>query len=428
MRTLVVAPATGGLRGRLRVPGDKSISHRAALLAARADGTSVLRGLSTGSDVAHTLAAVAAFGAGVSGRPPKSVRIAGGEARLGEPAGVVDVGNSGTAIRLLSGWAAAIDGLTVLVGDASVARRPMQRVVEPLLAMGAAVDGRQGGRYPPLVVRGGHLTGVDVRPTVASAQVKGSVLLAGLGASGKTTVRETTPTRAHTEELLAACGADIVVRPGSVTVRRSTLAPLDIDVPGDPSQAAFWVVAACIVPGSELVVEHIYVGPARTGFLDVLIRMGADIALEGHDPVTNTADIRVRHAPLHATSVGGAEVPGVIDEIPALAVAAAVADGRTTFSGAGELRFKETDRISTLTTELGATGARVDSLADGLVVQGSGGAPLSGGDVDSHGDHRIAMAMAVAGLAAAGPVRIAGWEAVATSYPGFEEDLLRCES
>jgi len=425
---LVTGPAGHGLGGRIRVPGDKSISHRAVLLAARAAGTSALRGLSGGDDVARTVAAAAAFGAGVSGSAPGEVRVAGGPDRIREPDAVVDVGNSGTAIRLLAGWSAAVDGLTVLQGDESIGRRPMDRVAEPLRTMGASVDGRQGGRYAPLVVRGGRLVGIDLRPAVASAQVKTAVLLAGLAASGATTVREEVPTRAHTEELLTACGADITVVPGAVTVRRSELAPLDLDVPTDPSQAAFWVVAACIVPGSDLVVEHVYVGPGRAGFLDVLARMGADVTLEHHDPAARTADIRARHAPLRATDVGGGEVASLIDEIPVLAVAAAVAEGVTTFAGAAELRVKESDRIATTTSELSAVGGRVVARPDGLVVSGTAGAPLRGGDVTSHGDHRVAMAMAVAGLAAAAAVRVAGWEAVATSYPSFEEDLRRCLS
>ena len=426
--SVVSVPAPRGLHGRIRVPGDKSISHRAILLAARAEGVSALRGVSTGDDVARTLAAVAAFGAAVEGTAPGQVLITGGPERLTEPAHVIDVGNSGTAIRLLAGWSAAIDGLTVLQGDESIARRPMDRVAEPLRAMGATVDGRQGGRYAPLVIRGGELTGIDIRPAVASAQVKTAILLAGLAASGPTTVRETVPTRAHTEELLRACGADIVVSPGAVTVRRSTLTPLDLDVPADPSQAAFWVVAACIVPGSDIVVEHVYVGPGRAGFVAVLQRMGADVTLEDHDATAHTADIRVRHAGLRATDVGGDEVPSLIDEIPVLAVAAAMAEGTTTFAGAAELRVKESDRIATVTSELTAIGGRVTGRPDGLVITGSGGAPLVGGDVTSHGDHRIAMAMAIAGLAAAAPVHVAGWDAVATSYPNFEEDLRRCVS
>jgi 3-phosphoshikimate 1-carboxyvinyltransferase len=428
-RLVVAGRPAGGLRGRLRVPGDKSVSHRAIVLAALADGRSELRGLSDGLDVRHTLAAVGVCGAVVeaSGHPP-AVTIDGGRSRLHEPGGVIDVGNSGTGIRLLAGWAAGFDWLTVLAGDASVARRPMDRVVAPLRAMGAKVDGRDGGRLPPLVVRGGGLVGIDYELAVPSAQVKGAVLLAGLAADGRTTVREPVPLRAHTEELLALCGAAVEVGPATVTVGRSTLSPLSLDVPGDPSQAAFWVVAACLVPGSDLLVEHVYVGKARRGFLDVLGRMGADVALERLDPATVTADIRARHRPLRATTVGGPEVPGLIDEIPVLAVAAAMASGPTVFADAGELRVKESDRIATTVAGLRAVGARAEPTSDGLVVAGGDGRPLAGGAVDARGDHRIAMAMAVAGLAAVGPTSVEGWEAVATSYPTFEEDLRRCVS
>ncbi|MGH9077545.1 MAG: 3-phosphoshikimate 1-carboxyvinyltransferase [Acidimicrobiales bacterium] len=421
-------PGSRPLSGRLAPPGDKSISHRALLLAARAEGTSVLRGLSRGLDVGATLGAMVAFGAGVDGSPPGEVRVGGGLDRLHEAGQVVDVGNSGTAIRLLAGWAAPFDWLTVLAGDESVTGRPMDRVVQPLRAMGATVDGRGGGSYPPLTVRGGHLQGIDMAPAVASAQVKGAVLLAGLGAEGPTTVREAVPTRVHTEEMLARFGAGVDVRPGAATVRPSSLAPVDFDVPGDPSQAAFWIVAACLVPGSDLVVEGVYVGPGRAGFLDVLARMGADVTVDNRDPARSTADIRARHGPLRATDVAGAEIPGLIDEIPVLAVAAAVAQGTTTFSGAAELRVKETDRIATMCSELVALGADVSTRPDGLVVRGSGGLPLAGGRVRSHGDHRVAMAMAVAGLACSGPVAVQGWAAVATSYPGFEEELRRCAS
>jgi 3-phosphoshikimate 1-carboxyvinyltransferase len=423
----LAAPASHGLHGRLRVPGDKSISHRALLLAARAEGRSRLAGLSTGQDVAHTLAAIESFGAGVS--PRAELVVDGGTERLHEPEGPVDVGNSGTGIRLLAGWAAALDGLTVLSGDESIARRPMDRVADPLRRMGARIDGRQGGRLPPLVIRGGDLAGIDYTPPVASAQVKGAVLLAGLAASGATTVREAVPTRQHTEELLGLCGADIEVAGGAVTVRASTLAPFDLDVPGDPSQAAFWIVAACITPGSELTVEHVYVGPGRTGFLDVLRRMGARIEVSAVDARTLTASVSASWGPLHATDVGGAEVPSLIDEIPVLAVAAANAEGTTTFGDAGELRVKESDRITTVVAALSAVGVLADPRPDGLVVHGGGpGGVAGGGTIDSAGDHRIAMAMAVAGLAARGPIRITGWNAVRTSYPGFEEDYERCLS
>jgi 3-phosphoshikimate 1-carboxyvinyltransferase len=426
---VAVGPALGTpLRGRLRVPGDKSISHRALLLAARAEGRSQITGLSAGLDVAATAAAVGAYGAGVEALGPASVAVTGGPGRLGEPTSIIDVGNSGTALRLLAGWSAGLPGLSVLAGDASVGARPMDRIVEPLRAMGATIDGRGNGRYAPLVIRGGPLHGIDYLLPVASAQVKGSILLAGLSAEGPTTVRESTPTRTHTEEMLALAGADVTVVDGAVTVHRSSLRPVDVRVPGDPSQAAFWVVAACIVAGSDLVIEHVYVGPGRAGFLAVLQRMGADITVEAANEADRTADLRIRGAPLRSTAVGGAEVAGLIDEIPALAVAAAFAEGVTVFADAAELRVKETDRIATMTSELRAVGADITARPDGLVVAGTGGKLLPGGAVHSHGDHRVAMALAVAALATTGGMTIEGWDAVATSYPGFEEDLHRCTS
>ncbi|MDP9403962.1 MAG: 3-phosphoshikimate 1-carboxyvinyltransferase [Actinomycetota bacterium] len=414
---------TGGrpLRGSVQVPGDKSISHRAVLLAALAEGTSTVTGLSTGHDVVRTATAVQAFGASIDGE-----RITGGRRRLHAAHSPVDVGNSGTTIRLLSGFCAAFPWRTVLSGDDSVARRPMDRIAIPLRRMGAGVEGterEQGVLFPPLTVTGGGLHGIDYRLPVASAQVKGAVLLAGLGAEGETVVRESVGTRRHTEEMLAACGADVEVSADGLTttVRASEVHPFELVVPGDPSQAAFWVVAACVAPGSEVTIEPVYLGPARAGFLDVLRRMGADIEVE---PVgSSDARLHVRSAPLHATDVGGSEVPGLVDEIPVLAVAAAVAEGVSTFSDAGELRVKESDRLTTVAGELTALGAEVEARGDGMVV--TGGAPLQGGLVRAHGDHRVAMALAVAALVADGTTRIEGWEAVATSYPGFEEDLRR---
>jgi 3-phosphoshikimate 1-carboxyvinyltransferase len=390
--------------------------------------------LSTGQDVRHTLAAIRAFGADVSPLAVSSapaVVVDGGPERLREPVGVINVGNSGTGIRLLAGWAAALDGLTVLCGDDSIARRPMDRVADPLRRMGARIDGREGGRLPPLTIRGGALRGIDYSPPVASAQVKGAVLLAGLGADGPTTVHEATPTRQHTEELLRLCGADMEVRPGAVTVRASPLRPFELDIPGDPSQAAFWVVAACITPGSDLRVDHVYVGPGRAGFVDVLRRMGAAVAVVDENPGTLTASITAAYGPLHATEVGGVEVSSLIDEIPVLAVAAAHAEGTTTFADAAELRVKESDRVASMVAALTAVGVDAESRPDGLVVHGRGGGPgggAVGGTVASAGDHRVAMALAVTGLAARAPVRIAGWDAVLTSYPGFEEDYRRCLS
>jgi 3-phosphoshikimate 1-carboxyvinyltransferase len=287
--------------------------------------------------------------------------------------------------------------------------------------MGAKVDGRDDGRLPPLAVRGGGLHGISYDLPVASAQVKSAVLLAGLSAEGETVVRQPVVTRAHTEEMLAACGADVFTSDDGLVVRlRPTeLQPFELDVPGDPSQAAFWIVAACIVPGSDVTVENVYLGPARDGFLTVLDRMGAD--LERVAPNT----LRARYGPLHGTDVNADEVAGVIDEIPVLAVAAAVAEGSTLFWDVAELRVKESDRVDAIVSELGALGVTVtDHRDEGLSV--TGGSTLRGAAVRSHWDHRIAMALAVAGLAAGeGITEIDGWEAVATSYPGFEHDLER---
>ncbi|HTW10286.1 MAG TPA: 3-phosphoshikimate 1-carboxyvinyltransferase [Acidimicrobiales bacterium] len=429
-KQLVVEPAGArALRGRLRAPGDKSISHRALLIAARAHGRTRIRGLSEGEDVHHTLEAVVALGAGAE-RSGAELYIDGGPARLHEPQAVIDVGNSGTGIRLLAGFVAALDALVVLQGDGSIARRPMDRVAAPLRLMGAHVDGRQGGRLPPLVVRGGQLHGIDYTLPVPSAQVKSAVLFAGLGAAGVTTVHEPVPTRAHTEEMLAAAGADVEVVPAgtgfTVALRASALHGSEIEVPADPSQAAFWAVAACITPDSDLVLEDVYVGRGRGGFVAVLRRMGARLELLNEDPARQTADIHVRAGPLVATSVSGEEVASLIDEIPVLSVAAAFAEGMTTFSDAAELRVKESDRVATTVELLQALGVRAEPATDGLSVVGGGGAPLPGGVVASYGDHRIAMAGAVAALRATGPVTINGWDATATSYPGFAEDLRAC--
>ncbi len=408
----------GRLAGRVGVPGDKSISHRVLLLAALADGVSTIRGLSDGDDVAHTRAVVEALGADVDGSVADGLEVHGG--RLQAVEGPLDVGNSGTGIRLLAGMLAGMPFVSVLDGDRSIRGRPMDRVIEPLRAMGATVDGSGGGDGAPLTIRGGCLHGIEYRPPMASAQVKGCVLFAGLSADGPTTVVEPAPTRAHTEELMAATGIDVEATAGRVTVHPGRPDPFDHRVAGDPSQAAFWAVGAAILPGSEVVVEGVYAGPARTGFVDVLARMGVRI---DHDPATG--DLTVCSADLVGTVVEPSEVPGLVDEVPVLAVAAAYAEGQTRFVGVAELRVKETDRLSTVCSELGAMGVTVWVDGDDLVVEG--GRPR-GGDVDSHGDHRIAMACAVAALAADGPTTVAGWEAVSTSYPGFGTDLASLRS
>jgi 3-phosphoshikimate 1-carboxyvinyltransferase len=413
------------LRGRIRVPGDKSLSHRALLLAALAHGRSRITGLATGDDVARTRSAVAALGVGADG----DVLTGGGPAALHEPEGVIDCGNSGTAVRLLAGLVAGIPGLTVLVGDASIARRPMGRVAEPLRAMGARIDGRAGGTLTPLVVRGGDLHGTRHELAVASAQVKSALLLAGLRADGETTVVEPAPSRDHTERMLASLGAPIRVDAAarSVTVRApdAPWAGFEFTVPGDPSSAAFWIVGALVVPGSEVTVEHVALNPARIGFVDVLVRMGARIEVvpTGETMDEPVGDLHATSSTLRGTVVAGDEVPRVIDEIPVLAVAAACAEGVTEFRDAAELRVKESDRIATVHEELSRFGVGVEARPDGLVVRGA--ERLTPAEVRSHGDHRIAMAAAIAGLTAAGDTRVGGFDGVASSYPTFVDDLVR---
>lgn len=417
---------TGGraLRGRLRVPGDKSVSHRALLLAALAPGRSELRGLSDGDDVARTAAAVAALGAQVT------LPTVMGFEHPSAPGHALDAGNSGTTIRLLCGLLAPYDMPVAITGDASLSRRPMDRVARPLAAMGATVRGAGERCLPPLEVQGGALRGIDYTAEVASAQVKGAVLLAGLGADGVTVVREPVPTRRHTEELLRRCGARLTESTDHdahvVRVERSRLEPLDLDVPGDPSQAAFWVVAATVVPGSDVVVEGVYSGRQRRGYLDVLARMGAALderpaAGASRDDDGNVSDIHVTSAELRATDIAASEITG-LDEVPVLAVAAALSEGTTVFRDVGELRVKESDRLDGVAALVHAFGGRVEVDGDDLHVTGVG--KLNPARLDAAGDHRMAMAAAVAALAAGpGESVVLGWEAVGTSYPAFEADL-----
>lgn len=417
----------GPLRGVLRVPGDKSISHRALILAALAKGTSTITGLSAGLDVWHTRQIVGAFGVLVE--PSVDAPVGAGQALtveggdLHEPRRILDVGNSGTGARLLAGVCAGQPFLSVIAGDDSIAGRPMDRVADPLRQMGAMIDGRDGGRYTPLVIRGGQLRGIDHTPRVASAQVKSAVLLAGLGADGPTMVREAVTTRRHTEEMLVEHGVEVTTEPDPmggylVTLTPGSVLPGAFDVPGDPSQAAFWICAAAAIPGSDVTVENLYLSPERTGFLQVLARMGADLDIDRAAGI-----VSVRGAELTGTVVESAELPDLIDEVPALSVAGALAaGGALEFRGAAELRAKESDRIKTVAAMLSALGASVSTGTESLTVRAGA---LSGGHVESHHDHRIAMAAAVAacGLASDGQVTVAGWDAVATSYPGFLDDL-----
>lgn len=414
------------LRGTIRAPGDKSISHRVLLLGALAQGTTTAGGLSQGDDVLRTRRAVEAMGVPVIDEPGGGVLIEGGRQRL-QPAGhPIDCGNSGTGMRLLAGLAAGLPFTTVLVGDESLSARPMDRVAVPLRRMGAEVTGRGERCLPPLTVTGGSLHGIDWTPPIASAQVKSAILLAGLAATGETVVHEPVATRAHTEELLALAGADIEVRvegaARTVRLRAAPLHPFALQVPGDPSQAAFWVAAACLVPGSEVTVAGVYGGPARSGFVEVLRRMGARVSVVGAGQ--GTVDLRAAASPLRGTTVSAGEIPS-LDEVPVLAVAAAAAEGVTVFRDVGELRVKESDRLAAVASLVRSLGAGAEVVGDDLVVHGVGPerslvhAPSSSG-----GDHRMAMAAAVAALAAgAGASELQGFSVVATSYPGFLDDL-----
>jgi 3-phosphoshikimate 1-carboxyvinyltransferase len=411
------------LSGSAVVPGDKSVSHRAVMLAALADGDSRIHGFLEGEDTRATAAAFAAMGVAMETPGAGERRVRGvGLHGLAAPSRPIDCGNAGTAMRLLAGLLAGQAFDSELTGDASLSRRPMGRVVEPLARMGAAIETRGG--LPPLWIRGGQpLHGLDYTPPVASAQVKSAVLLAGLYARGATTVREPRPTRDYTERMLAAFGCPVRQEGGAVTINGGArLRATDIAVPADFSSAAFLIVAASLVPGSDLLLPAVGLNPRRTGLLEALRLMGADIAIEaprsnGLEPV---GDLRVRHAPLRGIAVPEALVADMIDEFPVLFVAAALAGGETRVSAAAELRVKESDRIAVMAAGLRALGVGVDEQPDGAVIHGSGGRALSGGEVESHGDHRIAMSFAVAAQCASAPVRIRDVANVATSFPGFD--------
>jgi 3-phosphoshikimate 1-carboxyvinyltransferase len=419
-----IEPA-GSVQGGLAVPGDKSISHRAVLIGAIADGESAIEGFGRSADTEATIAAVRALGVEV-GDGGDTVRVTGvGLRGLREPGGPIDCGNAGTLVRLVSGILAGQEGRRFeLVGDESLSRRPMGRIAEPLARMGAAVE-TDDGRLP-LRIEGRTLAPISYELPVASAQVKSCVLLAGLLADGgPTTVAEPVPTRDHTERMLRAAGAAVRTAPGRVEVRPAErLRPLRLTVPGDFSSAAPFVVAATLLPGSRLRISGIGVNPTRTGLMDVLERMGARISLynrtsSGGEPV---ADVEVEHADLVATEVEPDEVPGLIDELPLFALAASMARGESAVRGAAELRQKESDRIETVTNALRTLGVRIKSSDDGFRVVGVPTRP-KGGAMDSGGDHRIAMLGAVAGLVSREGVTVEGAEAVSVSFPGFY-DLL----
>jgi len=421
-----------GLSGRVKVPGDKSISHRALLLGAIAEGTTRICNFLPAADCLATLACVRALGVEVERLSEIELIVQGrGLPGLIEPRDVLDCAGSGTTMRLLAGILAGQPFYSVLTGNEQLRRRPMGRIVEPLRWMGATVFGRDDGRLPPLTVMGGNLRSIEYKLPVASAQVKSAILLAGLYADGPIVIHEPGPARDHTERMLAAMGADIGVDGATITLRGDTkLSSLDIVVPGDISSAAYFIAAACLIPprwggteGGEVIVADVGVNPTRTGFLDALRKMGADILAENQREVSGepVADAVVRTGELRGIEVRGDQVPRMIDEFPILAVVASQAQGTTVVSDAAELRVKETDRIANVALELRKLGARIEERPDGFVVEGP--TPLVGAQVNSHGDHRLAMSLAIAGLLAEGETTIGGAECIVDSFPGFEEAL-----
>jgi 3-phosphoshikimate 1-carboxyvinyltransferase len=418
-----IAPGAA-LRGHIAVPGDKSISHRAVLLGAIADGETSVRGFGRSQDTEATIGAVRALGATVHDDEVDALRIAGvGLRGLQNPGEPIDCGNSGTTLRLLAGILAGEPGRFELTGDDSLRRRPMERIAGPLAQMGAEVETTDG--TPPLTIDGGELHGIRYELPVASAQVKSCVLLAGLYAQGRTTVVEPLPTRDHTELMLQAAGVQVRRQQRRISVGPAERLSLsEVVVPGDFSAAAPFIVAATLLPGSELTIHDVGLNPRRTGLLDVLARMGARVTIfhrhrSGGEPV---GDVEVLSADLTATTVTGDEVPLLVDELPLFALAASSAHGTSRVEGARELRVKETDRIETVTASLRALGARVTATEDGLEIRGVPTRP-KGGSMSSHGDHRIAMLGAVAGVVSRDGVQLEGSEAVAVSFPGFFELL-----
>ena len=415
-----------GLAGSLTVPGDKSISHRAAIIGALADGTTTVRGYSQAADCSNTLDVLRAVGVRVEVGDGAISIIGRGVGGFEAPVGPLHCGNSGTTMRLVAGALATSPNAAVLTGDDSLNKRPMRRVIEPLTMMGVKCQASDEAGHPPLTVRGGRLDAITYAPPVASAQVKSAVLLAGLGARGVTTVRELVPTRDHTERMLRLAGIQVSSAGPVVSVTPGVPCAFDLRVPGDFSSAAFFITAALMVPGSAVTVTGVGLNPTRTEFLRLLERMGARLEVtenEGDAAHEPSGDIRAESGPLEAIDVSADEVALSIDEVTLLALLATSARGTTTIRGARELRNKESDRISGTVAGLSAMGAKIEETTSGMVIEGP--VELQGARVGSRGDHRIAMMLGVAGLAACGETIVEGWEWTQISYPGFGEALSR---
>ena len=413
---VLTASSSTGLRGDICVPGDKSMSHRALILGGLAEGETRIRGLLEGEDVLRTAAAVRAFGPDVERVGDGEWRVRGSPWR--SPEQPIDCGNSGTGARLLMGAAAGFPLEATFTGDASLSRRPMERVLAPLRAMGAEAE----GSTLPVRIRGGNLHGIRYVNAKASAQVKSAILLAGLKAEGEVEVAEPRPSRDHTENMLRAFGCEVESEGGRIRLgERRSLTATDVGIPGDPSSAAFPIVAALIVPGSEIRIRHVMVNPLRTGLFATLEEMGADLRLEnrrmsGGEPI---ADITVRSSDLRGVEVPASRAPSMIDEYSVLAIAAAFAKGRSVMHGLAELRVKESDRLAAIVAGLNACGVVAREEGDSLAIEGAAGPPPGGGRVNAHDDHRIAMSFLVMGLSAHAPVSVDSADMIATSFPGF---------
>jgi 3-phosphoshikimate 1-carboxyvinyltransferase len=432
MASLTITPGRP-LKGTIRVPGDKSVTHRAIILTALAEGLSQVTDYCRGEDCLNTMRAFQSLGVRIEETPEQLTVHGKGMWGLTEPFGPIDCGNSGTGIRLMAGLLAGQDFFTVLTGDESIRRRPMGRVVKPLRAMGATIAGRKGGELAPLAITGTRLKGMSYVSPVASAQIKSSLLFAALYADGLTTISEPRLSRDHTERMFAYFG--IPFHRDGCTVRIEGRPSIrwsgqTVVVPGDLSAAAFFLVGASIVPDSDVTVLSVGMNPTRTGLLDILRQMGAHIEVlnpreEAGEPV---ADLRVRSMPLRGVQIGPEQIPQTIDEFPILCVAAAVAEGETVITGAEELRVKESDRIATMATELRAMGARIEERPDGMVIQGLGrkgaNGTLTGATCASYGDHRVAMSVAIGALTAAQPTQIQNTDCIETSFPNFDRKLL----
>jgi 3-phosphoshikimate 1-carboxyvinyltransferase len=421
----MVVPPSKALRGEITIPGDKSISHRSIMLGSLALGTTRISNFLRGEDNFSTMQAFRAMGVPIED-DGRVVTVHGvGLRGLKEPEDVLDCGNSGTTIRLMTGLLSGQRFFSVLTGDQYLRKRPMKRVVEPLARMGAKIAGRDDGTRAPLAITGGSLSGIDYRSPIASAQVKSALMLAGLYATGETRVTEPTRSRDHSERMFGFFGADLDILSNGVAVRGGReLRGQEIAVPGDISSAAFFLVAALVVPGSELLIRTVGVNPTRTGVIDILQAMGGDIVLLNQREVSGepVADLLVRSSRLKGIEIGGDVVPRAIDEFPAISVAAAVAEGLTVIRDAKELRVKETDRIAAMAVNLRGIGSGpIEETDDGMVIQGT--PQLTGGKVTSFGDHRIAMSLSIAALACHDAVQIDDVSSVATSFPGFFEIL-----